>query len=84
MIAAIGMRMTMAVTRVIVMIMMMMLMMMFVSRCPGVVKVSIAWLLSASFCPSLLALPPCLPAWTLFCLALIGGAPIPPPFLSAY
>ena len=26
------------------------MMMMFVSRCPGVVKVSIAWLLSDTFC----------------------------------
>ena len=55
-------------------------MMMFVSRCPGVVKVSIAWLLSDTFC-----LGPARPysaCWVW--VDLIEGAPIPSPSLSAY
>ena len=37
-----------------------------------------------SLAPIALFLPLSVPAWTLFRLALIGGAPIPPPFLSAW
>ena len=37
-----------------------------------------------SLAPIALFLPLSVPAWTLFRLALIGGAPIPPPSLSAW